>query len=68
MQTLTDSDIRRVLLQTSTAEDALVENSAETGGEEIVRHGSAVFGLRLAVPLALVLWGVIAALIWAARA
>ena len=37
-------------------------------GEELVPHKSAFVGLRVALPLAFSLWGLIAALIWACRA
>ena len=68
MQTSTDSEIRRVLSQAWTAEGALEENPTETGGEEIAGRGSALLGMRVAFPLALGFWGLVAALIWAFRA
>ena len=34
-------------------------------GEEFVRHKSAMFGMRMALPIALCLWALIAVLMWA---
>ena len=40
--------------------------AGESGlGEEFVRHKSAMFGMRMALPIALCLWALIAVLMWA---
>ena len=52
--------------------DSLIERvqmgRESLSGEESVGHGTALFALRAALPLAFSLWGLIAALIWACRA
>jgi hypothetical protein len=70
MQTGMDERGRRIVLDALVAEGALKGTSgpATSGeGEEFVRHKSALAGMRMALPLALWLWALIAALIWAWR-
>ncbi len=45
----------------------LVQVGQGPSGEESVGHGSALFALRVALPLAFSFWGLIAVLIWACR-
>ena len=81
MQTGTDSKSQQFVWQSRIAESALHPSTPRAGaletpqeaagergsGEEFVRHKSAMFGMRAAVPLALGFWGLIAALMWAYR-
>ena len=69
MQTGTDSRSRQVILEERTAENVREQTAEESSsGEGLAPHGSALFGMRAALPLALWLWGLIAALVWACRA
>ena len=68
MQTGTDSTSQQLELEPWIPERAPEDIAGESGSSgESVQHKSAFFGMRLALPLALSLWGMIAALIWACR-
>ena len=69
MQTGTEERSRQVVLEAMIAEDTLRNPSAETASdEEPVLPSSAFLGMRLAVPVALLLWVLLAAFVWASRA
>ena len=50
---------------TCRGEEARLASGGNNLGEESVHGKSAMFGMRMALPIALCLWALIAALIWA---
>jgi len=73
MQTGMDEQERGIALNALRAEGALKQtaepamNGEISSGEEFVPHKSALLGMRMALPIALWLWALIAVLIWAWR-
>jgi hypothetical protein len=70
MHTGMDEQERKIVFNALRAEGALKETAEQaegSDGTEFVRHKSAMLGMRMALPLALWLWALIAALIWAWR-
>ena len=72
MQTGTEMSGQQVAFHSNEPASDFLDTSREiadesSSGEEFPSRRSALFGMRAAVPLALLFWGLIAALVWAFR-